>query len=354
MIRRTRVLIVDDSPFMRMAIRRILTTDPGIDVVGVASDGVESVEKVLELRPDVVTMDVEMPRMDGIASVKKIMSVAPCRIIMVSAMTSEGATATFEALEAGAIDYILKPSAENSMAQKQFKEELLRKVPGIASVSSLQNHHSSLLASPDTAEQSHLGACVKRRIECIGIGASTGGPVAVQEVISSFSASFACPVIVAVHMPRAFTAPFAERLNAKCSVAVRVAQEGELLKGGTVLIAPGGQHTTVVRTAAGLVVKLSPATAPSGVYIPSVDLLLSSLSESTNGAVLGVILTGMGADGFKGMQQVKSRGGMTLVQDQATSTVYGMPKACIDGALADTILPLFRIGPTLEQLIAGS
>ena len=352
MVRRTRVLIVDDSPFMRMAIRRILTTDPGIDVVGIASDGLEGVEQAVELRPDVITMDVEMPRMDGIASVKKIMSVAPCRIIMVSAMTSEGATATFDALDAGAVDSILKPSAENSTAQAQFKEELLHKVPCTASAGTLHPHHATPIVI-DGVEPVHHGAGAKRRIEYIGIGASTGGPVAVQEVISCLPASFSCPVIVAVHMPKAFTGPFAERLNAKCSITVRVAQDGELLRSGTVLIAPGGQHTTLVRSGGGIAVKLSPATAPSGVYIPSVDLLMSSLAESANGAVLGIILTGMGADGYKGMQQVKSRGGVTLVQDQATSTVYGMPKACIDGGIADSILPLAKIGPALEQLVAG-
>ncbi len=352
MIRRTRVLIVDDSPFMRMAIRRILTTDPDIEVVGVASDGLEGVEKAMELKPDVITMDVEMPRMDGIASVKKIMSVVPSRIIMVSSLTGEGATATFEALEAGAIDYILKPAAENSMAQTQFKEELLHKVTGAASAS-LHSHQASPSAPVESVDLSHKNPPMKRRIGCIGIGASTGGPVAVQEVISCLPHSFACPVIVAVHMPKAFTGPFAERLNAKCRITVREARDGELLRNGTVLIAPGGQHTTLLKSAAGIVVKLSPVTALAGVYVPSVDLLLSSLAESASGAALGVILTGMGADGCKGMQQVKSRGGMTLVQDQATSTVYGMPKACIDGGIADTILPLSKIGPMLEQLMAG-
>ncbi len=352
MVRRTRVLIVDDSPFMRMAIRRILTTDPGIDVVGIASDGVESVEKALELRPDVITMDVEMPRMDGISSVKKIMSVAPCRIIMVSAMTSEGATATFEALEAGALDYILKPSAENSVAQAQFKEELLQKVP--CSTLSLLPSQTVFPAAHDSVEMFSGTTSLKRRIECVGIGASTGGPVAVQEIISCLPATFSCPVIVAVHMPKAFTGPFAERLNSKCTIAVRVAQDGELLRSGTVLIAPGGQHTTLVKSSAGIVVKLSPPTAPSGVYIPSVDLLMSSLAESAQSAVLGIILTGMGADGYKGMQQIKSRGGVTFVQDQATSTVYGMPKACIDGGIADFILPLSKIGPAVEQLVAGT
>jgi two-component system, chemotaxis family, protein-glutamate methylesterase/glutaminase len=352
MIRRNRVLIVDDSPFMRMAIRRILTTDPGIDVVGVAADGLEGFEKAQELKPDVITMDVEMPRMDGITSVRKIMSMAPSRIIMVSSLTSEGANATFEALDAGAIDYILKPAVENSIGQSHFKEELLNKVTGMAAAL-IHSSQTVQGTSSDSAESSSQGISSKRRIGCIGIGASTGGPVAVQEVISLLPESFACPVIVAVHMPKAFTGPFAERLNAKCKIAVREARDGDLLRNGTVLIAPGGQHTTLVRSAAGIVVKLSPATAHTGVYIPSVDLLMSSLADSASNGALGVILTGMGADGCKGMQHVKTRGGMTLVQDQATSTVYGMPKACIEVGIADIVLPLCKIGPMIEQLVAG-
>ena len=350
---RTRVLIVDDSPFMRMAIRRILNLDPCIEVVGVASDGVEGVEKALALKPDVITMDVEMPRMDGIASVKKIMSIAPTRIIMVSSLTSEGATATFEALEAGAIDYILKPAADNGIAQTHFKEELLNKVPGTACASLTHIRTTSQVTPTVTAVTSYHNALKRKHIAYIGIGTSTGGPVALQEILSSLPVSFAYPVIIAVHMPKAFTGPFAERLNSKCKIAVREARDGDLLKSGMVFIAPGGEHTTLIKSAAGIMVKLCSASAHPGVYIPSVDLLMSSLAESANGAVLGIILTGMGSDGYKGLQQVKSRGGMTLVQDQATSTVYGMPKACIEGGIADTILPLFKIGPTLENLSAG-
>ena len=350
---RTRVLIVDDSPFMRLAIRRILNSDPGIEVVGVASDGMEGVEKALALKPDVITMDVEMPRMDGIASVKKIMSLAPTRIIMVSSLTSEGATATFEALEAGAIDYILKPSADNSIVQAHFSEELLNKVPGTASASLTQTRQISHVAPAGPAEPLYHGSLTRRHIAYIGIGTSTGGPVALQEILSCLPASFAFPVIVAVHMPKAFTGPFAERLNSKCKIAVREARDGDVLKSGTVLIAPGGEHTTLIKSAAGISVKLCPPRTHSGVYIPSVDLLMSSLAESVSGAVLGVILTGMGADGYKGMQQLKTRGGVTLVQDRATSTVYGMPKACIEGGIADIILPLFKIGPALEKLNAG-
>lgn len=353
MTHRTRVLIVDDSPFMRMAIRRILATVPGLEVVGAAADGVEGVEQALALKPDVITMDVEMPRMDGITAVKKIMSSAPTRIVMVSSLTREGAAATFEALEAGAVDYILKPAAEHAGAQAQFTGELLQKIAGASSAVLTAHAPPAQVTPADPADPSHPGFPPRRTIACIAIGASTGGPVAVQEIISALPATFPCPVVVAVHMPKAFTGPFAERLNAKCPIAVREARDGDLLRAGTVLIAPGGQHTTFVRGAEGVVVRISPATAQAGVYVPSVDLLMGSLADSAEGAVLGVILTGMGSDGCRGMQQVKQRGGVTLVQDQVTSTVYGMPKACIDGGIADAVLPLFRIGPALGQMVAG-
>jgi two-component system chemotaxis response regulator CheB len=269
---------------------------------------------------------------------------------MVSSLTSEGATATFEALEAGAIDYILKPAIENSIAQAQFKEELLHKVPGAASASLTHPDYTSQVALTKPAEPAQQRVLTRSRINYIGIGTSTGGPVALQEILSCLPVSFTYPVIVAVHMPKAFTGPFAERLNSKCKIAIREARDGDVLRSGTVLIAPGGEHTTLLKSGAGIVVKLCPTSAHSGVYVPSVDLMMSSLAESANGAVLGVILTGMGSDGYKGMQQLKSKGGITIVQDQATSTVYGMPKACIEGGIADTILPLHMIGATLEHL----
>jgi len=347
---KTRVLIVDDSSFMRMAIRGILVKDPSLEVIGTASDGVEGVEKAIALKPDLITMDVEMPRMDGISALKQIMAKAPTKVLMVSTLTNEGAKATFEALDAGALDYIPKNVTDSSDAQNIFRDELLKKVRE-ATRSHIIRPSSGLAMPRTTSMAAAPRAAVKtskihsKKITHVGIGASTGGPVALQEVISRIPMNFPYGIVVAIHMPKAFTGPYADRLNAKCSITVKEAVDGEPIKPGTILIAPGGMHTQVVRSGSGLVVKTAPtANYPQYVYIPSVDLMISSMAEATAGSMLGVVLTGMGNDGFKGMQLLKQKGVVTLVQDEATSTIYGMPKACVDGGVADEVLPLGQIG----------
>lgn len=343
---RTRILIVDDSSFMRMAIRSILSKDPSLEIVGIAADGMEGVEKAVALKPDLITMDVEMPRMDGIAALRKIMAIAPTKVIMVSTLTNEGARSTFEALDAGAIDYIPKNVTDSSEAQNIFRQELIRKVKeAVCSKFSRGGASTSVRPVPPPVRRPTSSRLVGKKISYVGIGASTGGPVALQEVLSRIPVNFPYGIIVGIHMPKAFTGPYADRLNAKCSMTIREAVDGDVLKPGLALIAPGGMHTTLVRRGGSVVVKVVPTSSyPQYVYVPSVDLMLSSMAEATNGSMLGVILTGMGNDGFKGMKQLKSMGGVTLVQDEATSTIYGMPKACVDGGVADEVLPLGQIG----------
>lgn len=358
---KTRVLIVDDSSFMRMAIRSILSKEPTIDIVGTAVDGIEGVEKAIALKPDLITMDIEMPRMDGIAALRQIMAKAPTKVIMVSTLTNEGAKSTFEALDAGAIDYIPKNVTDSSEAQNIFREELLRKVKEalrsrFGRVSPLSPVASAATPGrPATTTVAPTRLSTKftgKKINYVGIGASTGGPVALQEVLSRIPVNFPYGIIVGIHMPKAFTGPYADRLNAKCSMTIREAVDGDVLKPGLALIAPGGVHTTVVRQGGQLVVKTVPTSShPQYVYIPSVDLMLSSMAEATNGSMLGVILTGMGNDGFKGMQQLKQKGGVTIVQDEATSTIYGMPKACVEGGVADEVLPLGQIGFEISKFM---
>lgn len=358
---KTRVLIVDDSSFMRMAIRSILSKEPSIDIVGTAVDGMEGVEKAIALKPDLITMDIEMPRMDGIAALRQIMAKAPTKVIMVSTLTNEGAKSTFEALDAGAIDYIPKNVTDSSEAQNIFREELLRKVKEalksrfgrvspISPVTSVTtpSRPTTTIVAPTRLSTKFSG----KKINYVGIGASTGGPVALQEVLSRIPVNFPYGIIVGIHMPKAFTGPYADRLNAKCSLAIREAVDGDVLKPGLALIAPGGVHTTLVRQGGQLVVKTVPTSShPQYVYIPSVDLMLSSMAEATNGSMLGVILTGMGNDGFKGMQLLKQKGGVTIVQDETTSTIYGMPKACVDGGVADEVLPLGQIGFEISKFM---
>ncbi|MBJ6798860.1 protein-glutamate methylesterase/protein-glutamine glutaminase [Geomonas propionica] len=340
-----KVLIVDDSSFMRMAIRGILTKAPGVEIVGIAADGMEGVEKALALKPDLITMDVEMPRMDGIAALKQIMAKQPTRVLMVSTLTCEGARATFEALEAGAIDYVPKNVSDCKDAQASFQAALLAKVRE-ASVSAIPRRAGiGLVPRVAPAAQVRPSQFANRRVGFVGIGASTGGPVALQEVLSRIPVNFPHGIVVAIHMPKAFTGPYAERLNAKCSLSIREAVDGDIVKGGQVLIAPGGMHTTLVKQGSNLVVRTQPTTEfPQYIYIPSVDQMITSMADASGGAMLGVILTGMGNDGFKGMKHLKEKGGLTLVQNEATSTIYGMPRACIDGKVADVVLPLDQIG----------
>lgn len=343
---RIRILIVDDSSFMRFAIKSLLEREPDIEVVGVAVDGAEGVEKAMALKPDVVTMDVEMPRMDGITALRQIMAKAPTRVLMVSTLTNEGAQATFDALDAGAVDYVPKNVTDSTTAQQVFKEELLRKVKSAArSLIARKPAGHVLQPAPRPQRPAPAGRLAGARVNCVGIGASTGGPVALQEVLSRIPVNFPHGIMVAIHMPRAFTGPYAERLNAKCSLEIREARDGDILKPGLALIAPGGMHTCLVRQAGGITVRTAETSAfPQYVYVPSVDQMLTTLAEACNGSILGVILTGMGNDGLKGMQYLKSKGGATLVQNEATSTIYGMPRACVEGGVADEVLPLDQIG----------
>ncbi|NMC75376.1 MAG: chemotaxis response regulator protein-glutamate methylesterase [Geobacteraceae bacterium] len=349
--KRIRVLIVDDSSFMRMAIRRVLDKDPDIEVVGTAVDGSEGVRKALELKPDLVTMDVEMPVMDGISALKQIMAKEPTRVIMVSTLTNEGAQATFDALEAGAVDYIPKNITDSTVAQNIFREELLKKVKG--AVRSSGARRGAIIPARQEAVVRRVAEAKipKTRINYVGIGASTGGPVALQEVLSRIPVNFPYGIMVVIHMPKAFTGPYADRLNAKCSLTIREAKDGEILKPGTALIAPGGQHTILARRPGGITVHQVPTSDyPTYTYVPSVDLMMSSLADACGGAMLGVVLTGMGNDGFKGMQHLKSKGGVTVAQDEATSTIYGMPRACIEGGVADVVLPLDQIGFEITKI----
>ncbi len=348
-----RVLIVDDSAFMRMAIRSILNRDPEIEIVGTANNGADGVAKVLELKPDVVTMDVEMPVMDGIAAVREIMSKSPTRVIMVSTLTREGATATFDALEAGAVDYVSK-GADSSIEQTGIRDELLFKIKGAVSTTFTRKVPPAPVPHQHNGDPHPRPRPISGKPDYVGIGASTGGPVALQEVLSRIPAGFAHGIMVVIHMPKAFTGPFAERLNSKCALPVKEAADGDLLLPGHVLVAPGGLHTTLVRKAAGIMVQTVPITScPQYVYVPSVDMMMTTLTDASRGPVLGVILTGMGSDGLKGMRHLKEKGGATLVQDQATSTIYGMPKAFIEAGIADAVLPLDRIGVEIGRIGAS-
>jgi len=348
----TKVLVVDDSAFMRKAISIMLESDPQIKVVGLARDGEEAVEKVRLLRPDLITMDVEMPRMDGLAALQQIMKSDPTPVMMISSITTAGAEATLEALELGAVDFIPKQMSFVSLDIVRIKDELLAKIKDIARRKHLlmaQYRHRQYartgkrVDSPamTSATPTAQGAppAVRRRNHSIGIvavGSSTGGPPALSTLLTRLPGKLPVGVVIAQHMPPQFTKSLAERLDSICQLIVREAVDGEKVLPGLVLIAPGGQNMTVKRRGGDAIVAVSPEPV-STLYKPCVDVLMNSVADSFGGSTLGVILTGMGNNGVQGVRHVKDKGGVVVAQSEQTCVVYGMPRAVIEAGLADHI-----------------
>ncbi|MFP4315769.1 MAG: chemotaxis response regulator protein-glutamate methylesterase [Desulfovibrionales bacterium] len=346
------VLVVDDSAFMRKAISTMLGRDPQIEVVAIARNGEEALEKIRLHNPDVVTMDIEMPKMDGLTALRRVMMESPRPVIMVSSLTSEGAEATLRAMELGAVDFIPKQLSKVSLEIIKIEESLRAKVKAVAHRrfrASAQRRFST--ASPEVKKKftkPRVGTRPAR--DLVGIGVSTGGPPAVQKLLSGLSKDFPVPIVIAQHMPQAFTGPFARRLDAISSLAVKEAENGERLKNGTVYIAPGGQHTRLIQRMSHIAVEIS-SEPRDALYRPSASVLLHSLAECVGGRGLGLILTGMGNDGLEGIQVLKKRGGRVIAQSDATCVVYGMPKAIVDAGLADEIVDIEDMAAALVENI---
>jgi two-component system chemotaxis response regulator CheB len=335
-----RVLIVDDSAFMRNALSRMLSSDPELSIVGTARDGLEAIEKVVSLKPDIVTMDVEMPRMDGITALRHIMERNPLPVIMVSSLTTEGARVTLDALDIGAVDFIPKNLSELSVNILRIREILIEKIKQIARRPRLKERVR--LSVPKRLEVARVESQVATsggRIGIVAIGASTGGPKALQELIPSLPEGFPVPIVIAQHMPPSFTGPFAERLNALSRIAVKEAEDGESLKQGVALIAPGRGHMRVVRKR-GIEAVVTVTEDEEFIYRPSVDALMVSVAECFPGRALGVILTGMGNDGLLGLRRLRDTGGRVFAQNQETCVIYGMPKAVIEAGIAHKVLSI--------------
>ncbi|GBD39496.1 Chemotaxis response regulator protein-glutamate methylesterase of group 1 operon [bacterium HR37] len=331
-----RVLIVDDSAFMRNALKTMLSSDPEIEIVGVARDGVEAIEKVMSLNPDIVTMDVEMPRMDGLTALKRIMEIKPVPVIIVSSLTSEGAKVTLDALDIGAVDFIPKNLSELSVDIVKLKELLIEKVKKVAGRKNIRKRVSPFPYKSNEVNRAHLTS--SRKIGVVAIGTSTGGPRALQEIIPKLPKNFPVPIVIAQHMPATFTGPFAERLNQISQITVKEAEDGEVLKQGVAFIAPGRGHMRLRKR--GIETVISITSDDEYIYRPSVDLLMTSVAECFPGKALGVILTGMGNDGLKGISALRESGGKVIAQNEETCVVYGMPKAVVEAGLADKVLPL--------------
>jgi two-component system chemotaxis response regulator CheB len=338
-----KVLVVDDSAFMRKALTSMLQEDPEIKVIGTARDGVEAIQMIQDLKPDIVTMDVEMPRMDGITALREIMQKCPVPVIMVSSLTTEGAKVTLEALEVGAVDFIPKNLAELSVNIVKIKGMLIEKIKtigkrGIIKRRTIAKPAETKIETPKV-EIPKVRVTTERKVGIVSIGTSTGGPKALQEIIPKLPKDFPVPIVIAQHMPPNFTKPFAERLDQLSQLSVKEAEEGETIKPGIVYIAPGRGHMRLKRRGIETLVNIS-EDKEEFIYRPSVDALMLSVADCFPGRSLGVILTGMGNDGAKGCKKIKENGGRIFAQNEESCVVYGMPRAVIEAGIADKVVPL--------------
>lgn len=329
-----RVLIVDDSATARAVLTDILGSDPMIEVVGTASDAYVARDKIVELKPDVICLDVEMPRMDGITFLKRLMHYMPLPVIMVSSLTQAGAKTTLQALEFGAVDFVPKPHSHIYDGKDEMRDELIEKIKIAAKV----RVKKRVLESTQQANTTSLAETTHK---ILAIGASTGGTEALKEVLMGLPRNAPGTVIVQ-HMPANFTGPFAERLNSLCAMEVREARNGDSITPGLVLIAPGDYHMVVRRSGARYYVEIGSGDKVSG-HRPSADILLNSVAKIAGSNSIGVILTGMGGDGARGLLAMRNAGAKTIGQDEKSCIVYGMPKVAYELGAVEKQLPLSKI-----------
>ena len=351
-----KVLIVDDSGFFRRRLTEILSSDPLIEVVGSANDGKEAIEQARLLKPDVITMDIEMPVMNGIEATKQIMRFHPTSILMFSSLTYDGATATLNALEAGAADFLPKRFEDISSQREEAIKLLTSKIKILGKgAQTTFRARKPVSAVTTTVKKEAVKSTIRTirsfdssSVSLVAIGASTGGPVALQTVLTMIPADFSAPILVVQHMPEKFTEAFANRLDKICKINIREAKQGEKLEAGVALIAPGGMQLDVVKKGRELAVNIKES-LPGQNYKPCVDETFESIAMASGAKTLGIILTGMGADGREGCRRLKQTGAKIWAQDEETSLIYGMPAAVAQANLADQILPL----PTIAKLLAG-
>ncbi|HEV7206607.1 MAG TPA: chemotaxis response regulator protein-glutamate methylesterase [Jatrophihabitans sp.] len=349
-----RVVVVDDSVVVRRTVADVLGAADDIEVVGTASDGRLGLRKIADLKPDVVTLDVEMPGMGGLEALAHLRRDHPeLAVIMYSTLTERGAAATFEALALGAVDYATKPSGavNREAAASQVRDNLLPLVRlwGRRAVPRPRKPAPVVVVVEETTPL----VVPTGRVDLVVIGVSTGGPDALAALVPAIRADLPVPVVVVQHMPPVFTTMLAQRLDNLSGLHVAEAQDGETARAGNVYLAPGGQHVEVRRGAGGLVLTLSDA-PPENSCRPAVDVLFRTAATATQGRLLGVVLTGMGQDGLIGSQHIRTAGGAVLAQDEATSVVWGMPGFVVRNDLADRVLPLEQIAPTITRLATAT
>jgi len=334
-----RVLVVDDSAFVRQALARMLGNEADIQVVGLAIDGQDGVEKTAALRPDVVTLDIQMPRMGGLEALKRIMAESPVPVLLLSSLTREGAGVTLQGLELGAIDFVDKSRVQGNMNLLNLAEEVKAKVRALAGI---PPHLPSAGPAPLAPVRAPRRAPHAPQSDVVVIGTSTGGPPALQAIIPRLPEDLSAAVLVVQHMPVGFTRSLAERLDARSEVRVREAQDGETVEPGTVLVAPAGNHMKLRRK--GHVVRIVLDDEPrASLHRPSIDVLMVSAARAYGNRALGVVLTGMGADGVEGLRAIHEAGGRTLAESEETCIIYGMPKAAVEAGVVDRSVPLTRM-----------
>ncbi|PVZ60078.1 chemotaxis response regulator protein-glutamate methylesterase [Pseudomonas sp. B1(2018)] len=370
-----KVLVVDDSGFFRRRVSEILSADSNIHVVGTATNGKEAIDQALALKPDVITMDYEMPMMDGITAVRHIMQRCPTPVLMFSSLTHEGARVTLDALDAGAVDFLPKNFEDISRNPEKVKQLLCEKILSISRSNRRVSHYSApapVAAPAPTPAPSSVGSFAssaparpapapipvrthapaasspapkRKAYKLVAIGTSTGGPVALQRVLTQLPANFPAPIVLVQHMPAAFTKAFAERLDKLCRISVKEAEDGDILRPGLALLAPGGKQMMIDGRGA---VKILPGDERLN-YKPCVDITFGSAAKSYGDKVLAVVLTGMGADGREGARLLKQGGSSIWAQDEASCVIYGMPMAIVKAELADAVYSLDDIGKHLVE-----
>jgi two-component system chemotaxis response regulator CheB len=339
-----RVVVVDDSAFVRQALSRMLGAAPDMEVVATAVDGEDGVEKVRELRPDVVTLDVRMPRMGGLEALRRIMSECPTPVLLLSSHTSEGAEVTLRGLELGAMDFVDKSSVQGHMNLLGLADELLAKVRALASVPRERLREAAAAPRPAPLPARH-----ERQADVVVIGTSTGGPSALQALLPRLPRELPSAVLVVQHMPAGFTRSLADRLGQRSAVPVREAEDGEVVPRGSVLIAPGGIHMKVRRRGGQARVWLDEEPR-SALHRPSVDVLMAAVAHTYGARCMGVVLTGMGTDGVEGLRAIREAGGRTLAESQETCVIYGMPKAALEAGVVERAVPLPRVA---DEILAA-
>ncbi len=340
-MRKIKVLIVDDSELIRQLLTQILSSAPDIEVVGVAEHPYDAREKIKQLNPDVLTLDVEMPKMDGISFLRNLMRLRPMPVVMISTLTERGAPATMDALEIGAVDYVTKPQGGAWQDLQNYTDIIQEKVRNAASA----NMDAFDRAKPVTPAAQPAAAERYKAASIICIGSSTGGTEAIREVLSQMPEN--CPpIVMSQHIPATFSTTFAARLDKVSRIRVFEACDGQVLEAGCAYLAPGDHHLKIVRDGVRLITRLDTSDKVNG-HRPSVDVMFDSVLEQAGKNTVAAVLTGMGNDGAQGMKRILEQGGHTVVQDEATSIVWGMPGAAFKLGAAEKVLPLNRIAPAL-------